>query len=340
MPKKTTIVDVAKAAEVSIATVSRVLNSPDTVREATRRRVEKALADTGYFMEEPSEKPAAQVREPEEEKKKKIILIALPSIKHFLYMDIVDGIRATASLEGYDTTLYLIRGHRYSFIHMKELVDTLNVCGVVMIGKMANAADLELLNEYIPVVQCSDYVENCNVPHVSIDHYAAARTALDLLIQKGCRKIAFINGPGQYHLSELRERAYRDILTENGLEVNERLIVHQALTAYELALSNAGQILRTEKDVDAFLTSSDVTGMAVVEAARTMGIRIPEGISVVAFDGTPISGWTRPALTVIQQPANLLGSYACEMLINVLRGEIVYNPRVTLSCELIIKGTT
>lgn len=341
MAKKTTILDVAKAADVSIATVSRVLNNPQSVRASTRLRVQKAFSDTGYSLDatpaEPEEEPK---KERKTEKSNHMLLVIVPDVKNPFYSDVLDGISTEAGYFGYDTILYQVHELRYTYEQLKNLVDALDVCGVLLLGKVARTRDLEQLGEYIPVVQCAEYVKSCSLPYVSIDDYAAAKTAMKLLIRNGRKKIALINGPIQYKYAEDRESAYRDTLQEAGLEVEESFIIHQSASEFDLAVSNVTQMLQKEGRPDAVFAVSDTLAVATVRAAKALGLRVPEDVSVIGFDGTYISNLCDPPLTVVRQPGQQLGTYACEMLVNIIRGTEVSNQHILLNVDLLVREST
>lgn len=340
MAKKATILDVAKAAEVSIATVSRVLNNPESVRTSTRLRVEKAFADTGYTVEPLEQETETVRRERSEVSESRMLLTIIPDIKNPFYSDVMDGITAAAGFQGYDTIMYQVHELRYTFEQLKKLVDSVNVCGVLLLGKVARSHDLQLFSKYIPVVQCAEYVKSCNLPYVSIDDCAATKTAMKLLIQSGHKKIAMMNGPIQYKYAEERERAYRDAIEAAGLEYDEGLVIRQSVNEFELAVSNVSRLLRRNDRPDAIYAVSDTLGVAAVRAAKSLGLRVPEDVAVVGFDGTFVSNLCDPPLTVIRQPGYQLGSYACEMLINMIRGVDVSNPQILLNVELLVREST
>lgn len=340
MAKKATILDVAKAAEVSIATVSRVLNNPESVRTSTRLRVEKAFVDTGYTVEPLEQETETTKRERSGESESRMLLTIIPDIKNPFYSDVMDGITAAASYQGYDTIMYQVHELRYTFEQLKKLVDSVNVSGVLLLGKVARSRELQRFSEYIPVVQCAEYVKSCDLPYVSIDDFVATKTAMKLLIQSGHKKIAMINGPIQYKYAEDRERAYRDAIEAAGLEYDENLVIRQSVNEFELAVSNVSRLLRRNDRPDAIYAVSDTLGVAAIRAAKSLGLRVPEDVAVVGFDGTFISNLCDPPLTVIRQPGYQLGSYACEMLINMIRGVDVSNPQILLNVELLVREST
>lgn len=340
MAKKATILDVAKAAEVSIATVSRVLNNPGSVRTSTRLRVEKAFADTGYTVE-PLEREVETVKRAHlGESESRMLLTIIPDIQNPFYSDVIDGISAAARYQGYDTILYQVHELRYTFEQLKMLIDSVNVSGVLLLGKVARSPDLKRLDEYIPVVQCTEYVKNCDIPYVSIDDYAATQTAMKVLLRSGRKRIAIANGPIQYKYAEDREQSFRDAMKQAGLEVNEEFVIRQPVSGFELAVSNISRILNREDRPDAIYAVSDTLGVAAVRAAKAAGLRVPEDVAVVGFDGTFVSQLCDPPLTVIRQPGYQLGCYGCEMLINKIRNADISNPQILLNVELLVREST
>lgn len=341
MAQKPTIHDVARAANVSIATVSRVLNNPQTVRNITRQNVQQAISDTGYeTVKILSDEKKMQKEQSENKDRNKMILAILPELKNPFYVDILSGIQSAADYRGYDVVLYRIKEARYSLKQLKRLVDDLNVRGVLFLRKVTRTEELEALNEYVPVVQCAEFDEKCKLPYVSIDDYAAAKTAMRLLLQTGHKRIALGNGPLSFKYAAERERGYRDALQEAGIPVEEGLINHQPDIEFELAMSNMTRLIKNEDHPDAVFAVSDVIAIAAVKAARHAGLKVPEDLAVIGFDGTYISNLCDPPLTVIRQRGIQLGTYACDMLLDLIHGIPVSNPQILVEVELLIRGST
>lgn len=340
MPKKTTILDVAKAAEVSIATVSRVLNNPQSVKDATRLRVQKAFADVGYAVDPALAAAAPPEKEPVARAASKMILTIVPDLSNPFYADVLEGIGSAADYQGYESVIYRVKESRYSLKQLRRLVDKLNVCGVLLLGKVAAPCDLEQLNEYVPVVQCAEFDSACNLPYVSIDDYAAAKTAMKLLIQNGRKRIALANGPQQFKYAMDRERGYYDALREAGLEIDESLVVHQSAIEFELAMSIMTQLVTKEKRLDAVFAVSDVLAVAAIKAANRAGLRVPQDIAVVGFDNTYIAQMCEPALTTVRQRGAQMGSYACEILLDLVHGVTVSHPQILMDVDLLVREST
>lgn len=340
MAKKATILDVAKAAEVSTATVSRVLNNPQSVRKLTRMRVQKAFADTGYSSGALAGVEEAERKECATAGRNRMLLMLVPDLRNPFYNDVLDGIRASAEYEGYESVLYQVKKSKYTLDQLKKLVDDLNVCGVLPLGKVAAAEDLERLNDYVPVVQCAEFDHISKLPYVSIDDYAAGKTAMKLLIQGGHRRIALSNGPLSFKYAVERERAYRDALNEAGIPVDETLIIHQPEIEFELALANMNRLITAAEHPDAVFAVSDIMAIAAVNTAIRVGLRVPEDVAVIGFDGTYISNLCNPPLTVVKQRGYQLGAYACQMLLDLIQKIPVSNCHILVDVDLVVRGST
>ena len=325
---------------MSIATVSRVLNKPQSVKEATKLRVQKAFAETGYAVEPLPAEAAPPQPERQEAPESRMILTIIPDWKNPFYADVLEGIGSAADYQGYESIVYRVKESRYSLKKLRRLVDRLNVCGVLLLGKVADPKDLEQLNESIPVVQCAEFDRACHLPYVSIDDYAAAKTAMRLLIQNGRKRIALANGPAQYKYAMDRERGYYDALREAGLETDESLVVHHSAIEFELAMSVMTQLITKENHLDAVFAVSDVLAVAAIKAANRAGLRVPQDIAVVGFDDTYISQMSEPALTTVRQRGSQIGSYACEMLLDLVHGVAVSHPQILMDVDLLVREST
>lgn len=340
MAIKTTLMDVAKACDVSIATVSRVLNMPETVKEETRLKIQRAMDEMGYVAEKTPEPKKERESAEIENGNSSVILTILPEMINPFYGDVVGGIISTADYHGYECIQYCTRRPSYSFDQLKELVDRLHVEGVILLGKVTNTRDLERLDACVPVIQCAEYDAQSKVPYVSIDDYAAAKTAVRLLLQGGHQRIAFANGPLSYKYAVERERGYRDALKEAGLEVDEHLITHQATSELEIALSGMQRIITKDDHPDAVFAASDILAVAAVKAAIRIGLEIPRDIAVLGFDGTYISNLVMPSLSTVSQRGNQMGVYACDMLLDRIEGRKLSNAQLIMDVHILVREST
>ncbi|WP_294498244.1 LacI family DNA-binding transcriptional regulator [uncultured Gemmiger sp.] len=342
MAKKVTIQDVAKAANVSIATVSRVLNNPQAVKNGTRLRVQQAFGEVGYGAAAPSMVLSASAPDETEAQSKPshTILAILPELRNPFYADVLDGIISKADFRGYETVLYRAKVARYSLEELRELVEAIHACGVLTLGKISTPKDLEELNRYVPVVQCAEFEKECGLPYVSIDDYGAAKSVMQLLLEKGRRRIALLNGPLQYKYAVERERGYFDALQGAGIERDDSLVIHQPVSEFDLALSSASRLLSLPERPDAIFAVSDVMAVASVRAIHRANLQVPEDIAVVGFDDTYIAQMCEPSLTTVRQRGSQMGAYATEILLDMVAGVQVANQQILMDVDLLVREST
>lgn len=345
MAKKVTIQDVAREAEVSIATVSRVLNKPETVKEMTKQRVLAACDKIEYkvphfaggsITDEDSQQPLMEYKP----KTTRVILTILPELRNPFYADVMDGIISKADFRGYEVVLCRSKTALYSLKNLRRLVEGINACGVLLLGKIATPEVLKELNKYIRIVQCAEFEKESELPYVSIDDYSAARSVMQLLLNKGRKRIALLNGPLQFKFAAERERGYCDALREAGIEPTAELIVWQPVSEFELALSTTTRLLNQPNRPDAIFAVSDVMAVAALHAAHRAGLKVPQDVSIVGFDDTYISQMCQPSLTTVRQRGSQMGAYACEILLDLVNGVQVANQQVLMDVDLLIREST
>ena len=340
MAKKATILDVARAAEVSIATVSRVLNNPEAVKNSTRLRVQRAFEEVGYSVDPsvpllmPAKDAESGPRTPD-----RMVLTIVPDLRNPFYSDVLDGIISTADYRGYEALICRAKMERYTLKQLRRLVERTNVCGLLLLGRIAAAEDLEEIDRQLPVVQCTEFEKNSDLPYVSIDDYSAAKSAVQLLLGKGRRRIALLNGPAQFKYAEERERGYCDALQEVGVPYDPQLVIHQSASDFELALATVTRLLSGPDRPDAIFAVSDVLAVAAIRAAHRAGLDVPGDLSVVGFDDTFISQMCEPPLTTVRQRGSQIGSYACGMLLDRVCGLPVANRQILVDVDLLVRDS-
>ena len=195
-----TIKDVAKAAGVSVATVSRVLNKSATVSEAAAEQVNNAIKELGYnpnFLGRNLRKCETNV-----------ILAILPSTEHSFYNEIIKGMQSAASENGYDILLCTSNSMHSTESRMLGMLYNRTVDAAVMLGTQLSAEELNELNEKHYIAICCERVEGANVLTVTVDDESGAYTAVKNLISLGHRKIAIISTEGMALSSKDREHGY------------------------------------------------------------------------------------------------------------------------------------
>ena len=330
--KKITVSDIAAAAGVSPATVSRVLNRQGIVKDETSRRVMEAVKRLGYPFKEPPLPPS--VSPPGE-----LIVMTLPSLSNPFYDAIIKGARTSIMRHGHSLLVHeghINQGTIEPFLKMIRQnkiagLITLNHIDTLFLKKLANA---------IPLVQCCEYNEGLELPYVSIDDVSAARYAVEHLIAQKCRRIAFINAPLRYKYARHRLEGYLQALKEAGLPIVNDYIVQLPEIDSDLAASAALQLLSLPSPPDGIFVISDVYGAAVLRACHLSGCKVPDQVAVVGFDNLEMAKILIPSLTSVNQPKTQLGFMAAEALIEKLADKHVPNKKILLETELIVRESS
>ncbi len=329
---KVTIEEIAKKAKVSIATVSRVINAKEPVKEETKKRVLKVLDEYNYQI-----KPRNSLIN---SKKYKAILVCVPDFENPFNSPVIEGIHKAARAAGFNVFFIQDLNHHSGFIDYEEILKENAVAGIIIFCSIPNSKFLENLTYRYPVVMCSEYAENYNVSYVSIDDTKASSQAVDYLIATGCKKIGLFNCNATFRFSAHREKGYLQSLEKANLPVNPDWKVYLSSISYSLAYANALHILSQAERPDAIFACSDVFAIAIINAAKKLKLRVPEDLSVIGFDNIYLSTMSEPAITTIAQPSFQLGFQACELLLEKIRTTDAPIKQILLNTELIVREST
>lgn len=326
-----TISQVAALAGVSIATVSRVLNDPSKVRPATVEKASAAIDTLAY----PRPQPAVDLRN-------RLIVAVLPNLDNPFYSKIIKGIQVSAKGHGLEVLLYA-EGNVDA--HSRRLLDMLGMIqarGLIILSPVNRLDVLNDLAAALTLVQCAEYKynEESTLPYVGVDDFAAARNATETLIRRGHRRIALINGPDRYKYARHRYLGYADALRRAGLAVDSALVANVTEMGFDSSLAVARQMLLASERPDAILATSDMYASAVVKAATSEGIRIPDDLALIGFDNTYISQMSHPSVAAVSLPRFQLGYMACEVLSERIMNPASDEPRhFLLETELVLRDS-
>lgn len=329
MKTKSTLTEIARKAGVSIATVSRILNDTGHVSPATRQRVTQAIRELEYDSALKRTLPVYQT-----------ILVLVPDFVNPFYANIIDGIQQTAHNNDFEVFLMPTKDSYPSTSYLVNMIRKEGFAGVLWLSSTPPMDLLSVVEHHCPIVMCCEHPEDYTCSYVTIDDTTAAHRAVNYLISTGCRKIGMVNCSLKYKYARHRREGYLQALEEAGLEYNPEWYVSIPTIDYTLAYSAVLQALNAEPVPDAFFTCSDVFAAATINAAQSLGIQVPEELSVIGFDNIETSRMTLPPITTIAQPGFQLGQQACSILV-----EKILNPeqsvrQIQLSTELIIRDST
>ncbi|RLL40578.1 LacI family transcriptional regulator [Oceanobacillus piezotolerans] len=325
-----TIQEVAKKAGVSTATVSRVLNNSESVKEKTRIRVEQAIRELNY---EPSVL-GRNLRNSES----RLLLVLIPSISNPFYTEIINGIEDTAISRGYNILLCETDSNPKREAIYFNMIRNRLADGIILMDPTVNRKNLYDLASRHPIVQCSEFDERGEISYVTIDNELAAYQAVKHLIKLGNKKIALINTDEKFLYARERRRGYEKALKEFDLPINSKWIRETERVHFEGGQQAMRSLLNELDKPNAVFSVSDVLAIGALKEIQLQGLKVPEEIAVVGFDKISFSNMTNPTLTTIAQPMYKMGCMSATMIINKIRGKEVES--LILDHELIIREST
>ena len=329
MSQKSTLVQIAQKAGVSIATVSRFLNQTGNLSPATRQKVLQAIRELEYDSALSRVESVFQT-----------ILVLVPDFLNPFYASIIDGIQQTAHENHFEIFLVQTKDVYQNPSHYISLINRGNFSGVLWLCSTPPSTLLSVLEHQCPTVMCCEYPEDYPCSYVSIDDITAAYRAVKYLISTGCEKIGFVNCSLKYKYARHRREGYLRALEDAGLTFNPDWYITVPSIDYTLAHSSILQALSNDSLPDAVFTSSDVYAAATINAAQRLGIRVPDQLSVIGVDNVEASRMTNPAITTISQPGFQMGQQACSILVEKIGIPEMPHRQILLSTELIIREST
>ena len=325
MQRRPTLEDVAERAGVSRALVSIVMRDVAGASEQTRERVRRAADEIGY-------RPDPRARRLRQHRTR-LIGVTFSAGQEF-HADLVDGVYVAAEEFGYDVVLSGVTPHRDETRALRTLVD--DRCeGLVLIGPEMSARQLEHLEARVPVVVMARRVHG--VDDVRSDDVAGAVLAMDHLLGLGHRRILFLDGGRAAGAAE-RRRGYRR--AARAAQVPE-LTRPGGLTEREGAAA-AAAMLDSQDLPSAVFAYNDRCALGVMDVLIRAGVAVPQKMSVLGFDDSPLAGLAHIDLTTIRQDSAGLARAAVKRLVARLENASVDGGAVDITCEptLIVRGST
>lgn len=311
--KNISISDVAKRANVSIATVSNVINGTRPVSDKLRKDVMQAMKELGY-------EPNLSKRTPRKRQTKTIGVI-VTSLRRVFFLEVLNGIQHNAEKYGYNIFIDTSEDNIEKESEIIKAFVNNRVDGIIIHPLCDNndkeylsfLSNLKRYNMRIPVVSMERDLTRYNIDSVYIDNYHGARLAVKHLIDLNCKKIACLRGPINSEVSNDRFNAYCDILNEHNLDINENFIFKgdfSPLSGYRLTR----RLLLNGIKPDAIFASNDQMATGAIYAVKEYGLNIPENVKIVGFDNTFVSSIINPQLTTVNVPKFRMGEEAFSLL--------------------------
>jgi len=325
---KVTIYDVASEADVSLATVSRVLNYPEKVKPATRERVLEAINRLGY-------RPNAIARGLASRKSTTVALI-VPDASRASVAEMINGVIDIARKYDYTVLLKVTNNEIEVEDEIWQEVYAAQVDGIIYLNDELQERDIkQITDSTVPVVLCNVKEDGNLVPSVSIDFEKAFYEATRSFIEKGKKDILFVSTRSAYSVNTLKERGYKKAMEEVQLEpkiirTSGRVIVNYPFFQEYLKdnLPEAAIIVR------------DSIAVSMINAACDLGIQVPQQLEIMAFQNTKYSKMSRPTLTSIDNPIYDIGAVSMRLLTKLMNEEPIDNVNVVLPHNIIWRNST
>ncbi|WDV46298.1 LacI family DNA-binding transcriptional regulator [Clostridiaceae bacterium M8S5] len=324
------IKDVAKLANTSISTVSRVLNGSANVKPDTKKRILSAIEELGY-------KPLVREVEGNISYTNTIGLI-VPDIENPFFGKMTKIMTAIFDKYGYNTLLInidsVIKNNQHPIDSVKNKVDGLVYASSYKYEEIINKAkELKL-----PIVIMDREIRNMMVSSVAVNNEYAGYIATKHLVDMGHKRIAFFGGPETMQVSYKRMEGYKQCLIDSNLEVDEELIVFgdfRMNDGYNMHKS----LVEKGVHITAILAANDLMGIGAINYCNHIGLRVPRDMSVVGFDDIDLACSITPNLTTISYPLERMGELAIKAIIDQMNNK--NKPQlITLYPELIKREST
>lgn len=331
--KKVTMLDIAKMAGVSKATVSMVLSKRDhSISEETKNKVLALAKEMNYI-------PNSLARSLST-KKTGTIGIVLPDITNPFFASIARAIEDEASLLGYNvifcnTDSEINKEEKYIKLLISKLVD-----GVIFAagGESKNSVTM-LKDNNVPFVLVDRYIDTHEEEY---GVYALNRDGVlqgvEYLYNRGNERIAFVKGPKNLELSRQRLEGYEYSMNKYGI-YNKDLIFEGDFTI-DGGIKATKEILQSIGEIDAIFYSNDAMALGGIKVLLKNGFKIPEDIRVLGFDNIEISEIFEPELTTVAQPIYEMGKQSCKLLIDVIKGNKIENKQIYFQTKIIVRKTS
>ncbi|MEU9040060.1 MULTISPECIES: LacI family DNA-binding transcriptional regulator [unclassified Kitasatospora] len=327
--------DIAAQAGVSEATVSRVLNGKANVSAATRQTVLAALDVLGY------ERPT-RLRQ----RSAGLIGLITPELSNPIFPALAQVIEQTLSRHGYTPVLCTQTPGGSTEDELVEMLVDRGVAGIVFVSGLHadTTADHDryarLSGRGVPFVLINGFSDKVDAPFISPDDRAAMWMAVQHLAELGHERIGLAVGQRRY-VPVLRKiegftAAMREVLGRTQEEAEN--LVHHTLFSVEGGHAAAGALL--DKGCTAIVCGSDMMALGAIRAVRQRGLSVPQDVSVVGFDDSPLIAFTEPPLTTIRQPVEAMATAAVDALLEEVGGNAAQRGEFMFQPELVMRGST
>lgn len=337
MEQKTTIYDIAKALNITAATVSRALNDNPKISESTRKLVLETAAKMNYKQN----KLAKSLRNG----KSFNVGVIVPRIDSNFFASVIRGVEEELHPEGYH--IIICQTHEDEKREIDNITTLLNaqVDGILMsISKMSEENEpiiKHVVNKNVPFIFFDRKKSIEGVSSVTIDDFEGGYLATKNLIEQGCTKIAHLSGDQSLEIYENRFKGYQQALKDYGLNYNDDF-VFQTKSNVEAGKSAVAKLLSLENTPDAIFSSSDFAALGAIQELKGRGVKIPEDFCVFGFGNEPFTRFLELSISSVDQAPLEMGKMAAKVFLEQITNtdNIRIEKKVVLKPELQIRQSS
>lgn len=330
--------DLAQMLGVSVATVSRALKDSPSISKKRRESIQQ-------FARQHNFRPniVAETLRHSRKSRIKVIGVIVPEFVHHYFSSVLKGIEREASERGY---MLLVASSREDAHREAQLCDSFyqnQVCGIIVAQSKHTTHYghfLRLTERKMPLVFYDRICPALNAHRVVVDDYKGALHAVEHLIDRGCRRIAYYGASLDMEISKNRLNGYKDALYRHGLQPDQELIMLCDNRAEAEAITP--RLLQLPMPPDAFFAVNDETAIGILYTAKRMGLRVPDDLMICGFSSSNQATSCDPQLTSVEQNGEQVGREAADILIGLVEGTYPYDhaQKRIVRTHLITRGTT
>ncbi len=312
MKRQVTIKDIAEKLSVSPSTVSRALKDHPDISIKTRNAVKELANLLGY-------KPNLIALNLKNSRTNTIGLL-VPEIEHHFFSTIINGVEEVAYQNNYNVLIV-----QSNESYLREVLSTQTLIGNRVDGMLASFSKetkdfshfQQLIDNEIPIVFYDRAVDNLHADVVVVDDYSGAYNAVNHLINRGCKRIAFYSAPQHLLLGKDRLQGYIDALENHNIKYDKNLVY--SCDTFESAKKISQSILKKVDRPDGIFAVNDLTAVGIIKVAKYLGIKVPEELKIVGFENSKSATICDPELTSVDQFGYNLGKKAMSILLDRIK---------------------
>ena len=304
-----TIKDIARISGCSVSTISRVINDRPDVRPETKERVLEVMREAGFV-------PNTNARQLKIQQSRSLVFV-VKGTRNIFFSDFLVQLQRAATLYGYNGIVSYLDENANEIEAAEKILREIKPKGMIFLGGSVANFQKGFANISVPSVLAtlvSDKLDFSNLSMVGVDDRAAAYQAVSYLIQQGHRKIAVLGGPATSYPSMMRRQGAQQAMEDAGIRFEDKLY---GLSNYdfESAYHAMNGLLARRAEFTALFAMSDVIAFGAIRALVSAGLRVPEDVTVIGFDGITMSRYCVPVMTTIVQPSEQIALQSIELLV-------------------------